>query len=273
MRQGAQQTPEPAPTPERGVDVPSSGEGEAKLDRLREAVKHGSAPKHVAIIMDGNGRWAQQRGLPRISGHQAGRKPVREVVEGCIELEIPFLTLYTFSIENWQRPADEVDALMGFFREVLVEERDELRQNGVRLEAIGRLDDLPENVRRELETTRTFLEGGTKLCLNLALSYGGRAEIVDTLRAVARDVRSGKVAPDDVDERLVESYLYTKGVPHPDLLIRTSGEMRLSNFLLWQLAYAEIWVTEILWPDFRKEDLFRAVLDYQKRNRRFGRVG
>jgi undecaprenyl diphosphate synthase len=197
---------------------------------------------------------------------------VREVVQGCVEIKIPILTLYTFSIENWQRPADEVEALMGFFREVLVEEREELRENGVRLEAIGRLDDLPSEVREELNATREFLEGGETLCLNLALSYGGRAEIVDTLRAITEDILSGKVNAGDVDENLVENYLYTKGLPHPDLLIRTSGEMRLSNFLLWQLAYAEIWVTETLWPDFRKEDLFGAVLDYQKRNRRFGRV-
>jgi undecaprenyl diphosphate synthase len=161
---------------------------------------------------------------------------------------------------------------MDFLRQVLVEEREELKGNGVKLQAIGRLDDLPESVRDELEATRRFLEGGTRLRLNLALSYGGRAEIVDTVRRIVGEVMQGRVRADEVDEELMEKHLYTKGLPHPDLLIRTSGELRLSNFLLWQLAYAEIWVTQTLWPDFRKEDLFRAVVDYQKRNRRFGRV-
>ncbi|MBU1702765.1 MAG: isoprenyl transferase [Candidatus Eisenbacteria bacterium] len=247
---------------------------EATLAEFRKVISQNSnVPQHVAIIMDGNGRWAQQRGLPRIAGHQAGRKSVRQVVEGCVDVGIPLLTLYTFSIENWQRPLDEVQALMEFLRQVLVEEREELKKNGVKLQAIGRLEDLPESVRNELETTRRFLEGGDRLCLNLALSYGGRAEIVDTVRRIVDEVIKGRVKTDDVDEELMEKHLYTKGMPHPDLLIRTSGELRLSNFLLWQLAYAEIWVTQTLWPDFRKEDLFRAVVDYQKRNRRFGRVG
>ncbi|MBD3337330.1 MAG: di-trans,poly-cis-decaprenylcistransferase [Candidatus Eisenbacteria bacterium] len=223
--------------------------------------------------MDGNGRWAQQRGLERIAGHQAGRKSVREVVEGCVEIGIPILTLYTFSIENWQRPVTEVQGLMAFLRQVLEEERGELRKNGVRLRTIGRVEDLPEEVRRSLRGTQEYLAQGDRMCLNLALSYGGRAEIVDTLNRIAREVQAGRIQPGEIDEELVERFLYTSGQPHPDLLIRTSGELRLSNFLLWQLAYAEIWVTETLWPDFRKEDLFRAVADYQKRNRRFGRVG
>jgi undecaprenyl diphosphate synthase len=240
---------------------------------LRESVKaRGNLPRHVAIIMDGNGRWAQQRGLPRIAGHHAGRRAVREVVEGCVEIGIPILTLYTFSMENWQRPADEVEALMEYLRQVLVEEREELRSNGVRLRAIGRLETLPPQVREELDKTIAFLQGGDRLILNLALSYGGRTEIVDTIRRIIKEVLKGRLRPDELDEKTVERFLYTGDLPHPDLLIRTSGEMRLSNFLLWQLAYAEIWVTQTLWPDFRKKDLFLAIAEYQKRNRRFGRV-
>jgi undecaprenyl diphosphate synthase len=270
LRRGAGQT-EAHPGPK----APPAAEADRDLVvRLREGIKkRGNVPRHVAVIMDGNGRWAQNRGLPRIAGHQAGRASVRHVVEGCVDVGIPILTLYTFSIENWQRPADEVEGLMEFLCQVLVEERGELLENGVRLQTIGRLEDLPASVRDELEATRTYLGEGKNLCLNLALSYGGRAEIVDTVRRIAAAILRGEIRPEEIDEDLVEENLYTRGQPHPDLLIRTSGEMRLSNFLLWQLAYAEIWVTETLWPDFSKVDLFQAVADYQKRNRRFGRVG
>jgi undecaprenyl diphosphate synthase len=244
-----------------------------ELASLRAAIAKGETlPRHVAIIMDGNGRWATKRGQPRIFGHQAGRKSVRECVEGAIELSLPILTLYTFSIENWLRPEAEVSALMRFFRETLREERDELRENGVRLGVIGRVEDLPGDVRAMLEETIGFLAGGRKLLLNLALSYGGRTEIVDAVRRIAKAAREGALPDEAIDEDLVARHLYTGGMPDPDLLIRTSGEMRISNFLLWQLAYAEIWVTDVLWPDFRKVHLYRAVLDYQKRERRFGRV-
>lgn len=229
-------------------------------------------PRHVAVIMDGNGRWARDRGQPRIFGHQAGRKPVREVVEGCRELGIEALTLYTFSVENWQRPAAEVMALMAFLEATLREEKAELKKNGIRLGVIGRPQDLPAPVRKALDETIAELAGGGGMLLNLALSYGGRTEIVDAARAIAEDAAAGKLDPALLSEAAFAGRLYTAGIPDPDLLIRTSGEMRLSNFLLWQLAYAEIWVTELYWPDFGKEHLFLAVRDFQRRDRRFGKV-
>jgi undecaprenyl diphosphate synthase len=248
-----------------------SGESEL-LPQREQLVAKGNLPRHVAIIMDGNGRWATRRGLPRIAGHHAGRRSVREAVEACSELGISYLTLYTFSIENWNRPLPEVTGLMSFLRQVLSEERAALRDNNVRLEAIGRVEDLPGEVRGELERTIEELRGNTGLRLLLALSYGGRAELVDCFRRVLAEVQQGRLRPEAVDESVIESHLYTAGYPNPDLLIRTSGEMRLSNFLLWQLAYAEIYVTDTLWPDFRKRDLYRALAEYQKRDRRFGRV-
>jgi undecaprenyl diphosphate synthase len=222
--------------------------------------------------MDGNGRWATRKGLPRIAGHHAGRRAVHEVVEGCGELGIEYLTLYTFSIENWNRPSREVAALMTFLSKVLNEERDDLLRNNVRLAAWGHLDDLPRRVRQELDRTIEMLRGNTGLHLNLALSYGGRAEIVDAVRAIAEKVASGELSPEDIDEQTFADHLYTSGTPAPDLLIRTSGEMRLSNFLLWQLAYSEIYVTDVLWPDFRKKHLEEAIIAYQGRERRFGRL-
>jgi len=242
------------------------------LPQLEALVAGGKLPRHVAIIMDGNGRWATRRGLPRIAGHHAGRRGVREAVEGCKDLGIEVLSLYTFSTENWSRPLAEVTGLMSFLRQVLHEELESLRRNNVRVEAIGRLDDLPSEVRDELKRTSDELSGNTGLRLLLAISYSGRAEMVDCFRRILRESREGGLRPEEVDEELIESHLYTAGYPNPDLLIRTSGEMRLSNFLLWQMAYAEIYVTDTLWPDFRKRDLFLAVSEYQKRDRRFGRV-
>jgi undecaprenyl diphosphate synthase len=247
----------------------SQSEALASRDQL---LSGGKLPRHVAIIMDGNGRWATRRGLPRIAGHHAARRSVREVVEACSELGIEYLTLYTFSVENWNRPVTEVAGLMSFLRQVLTEERASLRENNVRLEAIGRLQDLPPEVLAEVRRTEDELSGNTGLRLLLALSYGGRAELVDCFRRILAKVREGKLQEQEVDESVIDAHLYTSGYPHPDLLIRTSGEMRLSNFLLWQLAYAEIYVTDTLWPDFRKRDLFRAFSEYQKRDRRFGRV-
>ena len=215
---------------------------------------------------------ATRRGLPRIAGHQAGRRSVREVVEGCGELGIECLTLFTFSSENWSRPSAEVSALMRFLRQVLVEETQSLADNNVKLEMIGRTADLPRQVRQELEKTKERLQANTGLRLILALSYGGRSELVDCCRELAEEARRGAISPEQIDEAMVERHLYTSGIPNPDLLIRTSGEMRLSNFLLWQLAYAEIYVTDTLWPDFRKGDLFRAISEYQNRERRFGRI-
>jgi len=236
-----------------------------------ELIARGNIPRHVAIIMDGNGRWAKARGVPRLMGHRAGRESVREAVRGCASLGVEVLTLYTFSIENWQRPAREVSALMTILRQTLRAEREELKSNNVRLHVIGRPADLPVPVRREIAATQKFLEPCTGMQLNLALSYSGRAELVDAVRRLVADARDRRLDPAGIDDELLASYLYTAGLPDPDLLIRTSGEMRLSNFMLWQLAYTELWITETLWPDFRRRHLFQAVADFQHRERRFGR--
>ena len=244
-----------------------------RTDETAEKIRRGgNVPRHVAIIMDGNGRWARRRGLPRIHGHRAGRRAVREAVAGCVELRVEVLTLYTFSVENWSRPRAEVAALMRFLEQTLREEREELKQNDVRLGAVGRLADLPERVQDTLSETIEFLKGGKGVLLNLAISYGGRAEIVDAVKKLMAEAAESVKHPRDVDEQSFERYLYTAGLPDPDLLIRTGGELRISNFLLWQLAYSEIWVTDTLWPDFRKKHLFQAVMEYQKRDRRFGKV-
>jgi len=222
--------------------------------------------------MDGNGRWAQARGVPRLMGHRAGRESVREVVRGSDELGIEVLTLYAFSTENWNRPTREVHALMAILRQALTQERRELRDRNVRLQVMGRLQDLPSAVRDTIEETQQYLAASNGLLLNLALSYGGRLEIVDAVRRMMEDQKVEQLPSAQVDEELFGSYLYTAGLPDPDLLIRTSGEMRLSNFMLWQLAYTELWVTPTLWPDFRRRHLYQAVADYQNRDRRFGRV-
>lgn len=222
--------------------------------------------------MDGNGRWAQARGVPRLMGHRAGRESVREVVRGSDELGIEVLTLYAFSTENWNRPKREVHALMAILRQALMQERRELRNRNVRLQVMGRLQDLPSAVRDTIEETQQYLAASNGLLLNLALSYGGRLEIVDAVRRMMEDQKVDRMPAAQVDEELFGSYLYTAGLPDPDLLIRTSGEMRLSNFMLWQLAYTELWVTPTLWPDFRRRHLYQAVADYQNRDRRFGRV-
>jgi len=222
--------------------------------------------------MDGNGRWAQARGVPRLMGHRAGRESVREAVRGSDELGIEVLTLYAFSTENWNRPKREVQALMAILRQALVGERRELRERNVRLQVMGRVQDLPPAVRDTIDETQEYLAESNGLLLNLALSYGGRLEIVDAVRRLMADRKVGRLPSSQVDEELFGSYLYTAGLPDPDLLIRTSGEMRLSNFMLWQLAYTELWVTPTLWPDFRRRHLYQAVADYQHRDRRFGRV-
>ncbi len=261
--------PRSAPAP--AIDVPHDGDRSA--ERLRQqVVGAGKIPRHIAVIMDGNGRWAQRRGLPRVHGHTAGKRAVREAVEGAVELGVEVLTLYTFSIENWHRPRTEVATLMRLLKEVLTEERDNLDRQNVTLRVSGRVQDLPKYVRVVLDATQRSLAHNTGMVLNLALSYGGRAEIADAVRAIARDAIDRHITPGEIDEALIERYLYTANLPDPDLLIRTSGEWRLSNFLLWQLAYAELWVTDVLWPDFRKIDLFTACASYQQRDRRFGRV-
>jgi len=238
----------------------------------KRIVARGNLPRHVAIIMDGNGRWAKRRGLPRIAGHRAGITAVREAVKGCGNLGVEYLTLYTFSVENWSRPAREVRALMAFLRQTLRKEVRELDGNNVRLRAIGRLDDLPEAVRAELGRAQQALAKNTGLTLVLALSYGGRAEILDACRSIGREVKTGTLGLEDIDPEIFRSHLYAGDIPDPDLLIRTSGEVRVSNFLLWQIAYSEIWLTEVLWPDFRRKHLYEGVVEYQRRERRFGRV-
>lgn len=227
-------------------------------------------PVHVAIVMDGNGRWASKRGLPRIRGHEEGANSVAAAVEGCADLDIPWLTLYAFSTENWKRPKAETDALMALLDRFLTTKTREMVEKGVRLHAIGELGRLPTGCRRSLDNALSQTAANSKLHLVLALSYGSRQEIVQAARSLARDAAAGQLAPDTIDEAALASRLFTAGMPDPDLLIRTSGEMRLSNFLLWQLSYTEIVVSQKLWPDFRKEDLVAAVDEYSRRQRRYG---
>ena len=229
-------------------------------------------PRHVAIIMDGNGRWAKGRGLPRIQGHRAGAESVREVVRTAGEMGVEYLTLYAFSIENWHRPKTEVTALMRLLEFYLKREVAELDKMNVRLAAIGRLHDLPSSAHRQLDKAIAALSKNTGLTLVLALSYSGRAEIVDAVRAIASEVKAGTLQVADIDDGVIDRHLYTRNVPDPDLLVRTSGELRVSNFLLWQISYAEIYVTDTLWPDFRRAEFSKALDDYSKRHRRFGRV-
>ncbi len=230
-------------------------------------------PAHIAIIMDGNGRWAQRRGLPRLMGHRAGRRAVRDAVKGCVALGVKVLTLYTFSLENWDRGPREVRGLMRILEQVLTDEREELKKSNVSLRTIGRVDLLPEQSRAVLDETKRYLADCTGMTLVLALSYGGRAEIVDAVRRIVQADRKKRLPLARIDEELLRRELDTDGLPDPDLLIRTSGELRVSNFMLWQLAYAEFWVTDTLWPDFRSKHLYQAVHDFQHRSRRFGRAG
>jgi undecaprenyl diphosphate synthase len=239
------------------------------LERLRAG---GAVPRHVAIIMDGNGRWAKERHLPRTLGHREGMKAVREIVEGAIEAGIEALTLFAFSEENWRRPAVEIGALMGLLEEYIARETGELRANGVEVHVFGDLARLSQAARDAIDQLVAGTRGGTKLLLNLAISYSSRAEIARAARRLAEDVRQGRLALEDVDEEALGLRLYTAGLPDPDLLIRTSGELRISNFLLWQLAYTELHITPVLWPDFTRRHLFEAVIDFQGRERRFGRV-
>jgi len=229
-------------------------------------------PRHIAIIMDGNGRWAQKRALPRSMGHRAGVEALRKIVKTCSKLGIEVLTVYAFSTENWKRPKDEVGVLMTLLTEYLRKELQELHQNNVVIRNIGKIDDLPREAQHELEHAMKRTQNNTGLILNLALNYGGRSEIIDAVRKLSQDVLSGKQRIEEIDEERFSKALFTGGLPDPDLLIRTSGEMRLSNFLLWQLAYTEIVVVEELWPDFGQKALLEAIKAYQKRDRRFGGI-
>jgi len=247
-------------------DFFAGGEGAAILGQLEVA----HVPAHVAIIMDGNGRWAAKRSLPRLAGHRAGAKAVREAIASAIELGVRYLTIYSFSSENWGRPADEVSGLMTLFVEVLEREMINLSKMNVRVLVAGRRDDLPAATREAFDRTESQTADNTGLTLLVALNYGGRGELVDAVRAIAARVKDGSLEPEDITEETVADHLYTAGIPDPDLLIRTSGELRLSNFLLWQLAYTEFWVTETYWPDFDRHEMLRAIVEFQTRDRRFG---
>ncbi len=243
--------------------------GAELLEKIRAG---GEVPRHVAVIMDGNGRWAQERHLPRSVGHREGMKAVRESVEACIEAGVEVLTLFAFSEENWNRPPMEIGALMSLLEEYIARETSELRSNGVEVHVVGDLSRLQPQKREAVDRLVADTRGGTRLLLNLAISYSSRAEIARAARRLAEDVLQGRLALEDVDEDAVSLRLYTAGLPDPDLLVRTSGEQRISNFLLWQLAYTELYITPVLWPDFTRAHLYQAILDYQGRERRFGRV-
>ncbi len=240
-----------------------------RLDRIRLS---GDVPTHVAIIMDGNGRWARERGLPRHLGHHEGMKAVRETIEASIEAGIAVLTLFAFSAENWNRSAPEVSSLMGLLRLYVKREREELTRRGVEVHVLGDLERVDRATRDAVDDIVEVTRGGASLRLNLMISYGGREEIMRSARILSEQVRRGELDPDDIDERCLEDTFFTRGIPNPDLLVRTSGEHRISNFMLWQLAYTELHIMEVLWPDFDREHLYEAILDYQQRERRFGRV-
>ncbi len=245
-----------------------SGSEEANL--LQE-IDLSRLPRHVAVIMDGNGRWAAKRSLPRVAGHRAGIDSVREIIEASARLGVPVLTLYAFSVENWKRPRSEVRTLMSLLKEYIRRELRNIDQNNIRFQTIGRIQELERSVQKELQRARLQTTHNTGMILNVALNYGGRAELVDTINKLFEELgKNGHRTP--VSEETVAQFLYTSGIPDPDLLIRTSGEMRISNFLLWQIAYSEIWVTPTLWPDFRRKELFEAILEYQSRERRYGGI-
>jgi len=241
-------------------------------DLLQRLKVHGSVPAHIAIIMDGNGRWAKGRALPRPLGHHAGMRAVREVIQGCLDAEVGVLSLFAFSQENWQRPAVEIDALMSLLEEYIAREVDNLRSKRVSVRILGDLERLAPGARQAVDRIMAETAGGEDLALNLCISYSSRAEITRAARQLAEEVAAGRLEPADIDEDTLARRLYTAPWPDPDLLIRTSGEMRISNFLLWQLAYAELFVTPVLWPDFTRRHLFEAILEFQRRDRRFGRV-
>jgi undecaprenyl diphosphate synthase len=241
-------------------------------DLLQRLKVHGSVPAHIAIIMDGNGRWAKGRALPRPLGHHAGMGAVREVIQGCLDADVGVLSLFAFSQENWQRPAVEIDALMSLLEEYIAREVDNLRSKRVSVRILGDLERLAPGARQAVDRIMAETAGGEDLALNLCISYSSRAEITRAARLLAEEVAAGRLDPSEIDEEALGGQLYSAPWPDPDLLIRTSGEMRVSNFLLWQLAYAELYITPVLWPDFTRRHLFEAILEFQRRDRRFGRV-
>jgi undecaprenyl diphosphate synthase len=247
--------------------------GSAVDEHLVEALKNsGEIPKHIAIIMDGNGRWAKKRGLPRVAGHKRGVDTVEEIVEACAEIGVKYLTLYTFSTENWKRPKDEVSTLMRLLLNSLRDKVNELNKNNIRLTTIGDTDSLPTEVQKQLNSSIEQTKKNNKMVLNLALSYSGRWELLEAIKKIAKDSSKGQLKIDDIDENLISKQLTTKNMPDPELIIRTSGEFRVSNFLLWQIAYSEFIITETFWPDFSRNDLYKAIQEFQKRERRFGKV-
>ena len=242
-------------------------------EELKEKIlKKGNVPKHIAIIMDGNGRWAKKRALPRIAGHKKGVDSVREIVKLCPEIGVEILTLYTFSMENWNRPKTEISAIMSLLINTVKNEINELMKNNVKVNVIGVLSNLPEETRKEMEEGIERTKNNSGLILNLALSYSSRLEIIDMIKKISKKVKNNEIDIESINERLISENLYTSGLKDPDLLIRTSGVSRISNFLLWQLAYTEIYITDVLWPDFRAREFYNAIIDYQNRERRFGMV-
>lgn len=239
---------------------------------LKNLIERSNLPKHIAIIMDGNGRWAKKQGYFRSFGHENGTKAVRDIVEACAELPIPYLTLFAFSTENWNRPKVEVNTLMKLLVSSLKKEIETLQENNIKLNAIGDLKALPKKAYTELGDVLEKTKNNSRMTLTLALSYGSREEITKTIKEISLKVKNNLISPHDIDESVINNHLYTQDLPDVDLLIRTSGEQRISNFLLWQIAYAELYFTEILWPDYRKKDLFEAILNYQNRERRFGKT-
>jgi undecaprenyl diphosphate synthase len=240
---------------------------------VSDGIDRARLPRHVAIVMDGNGRWAKQRGLKRTEGHAAGEKALFDTVEGALDIGLRWMTVFAFSTENWRRPIDEVRFLMNFNENLLLRRRDELHERGVRVRFIGRrAGRVPGRLRRQITDAEELTRDNRGLTLTFAFNYGGRAELVDAARAIARDVEAGKLDPDKISDRTMARHLYAPDMPDPDLLVRTSGEYRISNYLLWELAYAELVFTDVLWPDFRRQQLFDAIAEYQRRERRFGTV-
>ncbi len=245
---------------------------EKDLLLIEETKKRGSVPEHIAIIMDGNGRWANAKGLPRAAGHRKGVETVRSMVQTCLNLGVKYLTLYTFSTENWNRPQKEITILMRLMVKSLKKEAKELNENKVKISTIGNIDSLPTVVQKELQSAKDLTKGNNKLVLNLALSYSGRWEIIEATKNIAKDFASGKISSDDINEELFSKNLSTSDIPDPDLMIRSGGENRISNFLIWQIAYSELYVSKILWPDFNCNNLIEAIQDFQNRERRFGLI-
>jgi undecaprenyl diphosphate synthase len=241
-------------------------------DKAEIRIEVDRVPSHIAIIMDGNGRWAKKKGAMRIFGHKNALDAVRNAVEGCAEIGVKYLTLYAFSTENWNRPKDEIDGLMDLLVSAIKDEVPTLQKNKIKLNAIGDIESLPLSCQKNLSESIEKTKGNNHMTLTLALSYSGRWEITKAMKSIASDIESGKLKSSDIDEKLISSYLNTKDLPDPELMIRTSGELRISNFLLWQLAYTELYITDVLWPDFRKTHLFEAIIDFQKRERRFGKT-